>query len=73
MADLTAHHPVTPSGTIVTRILMTFWNGLVSLGEHSSRAKALGEISKLSDADLERMGTTRLDLVTRTLSDGYQM
>ncbi|MFK7765144.1 MAG: DUF1127 domain-containing protein [Roseobacter sp.] len=70
----TAHriHPISAPG-LVKNALVWIWDGLIYLGENSSRARIVHEINAMSDAELEERGLTRAEVVRRVMSDGYHL
>jgi len=72
MSDFTINHSVSaPSLNIFAKAGQRVWNTLVAIGENSARAQSLNSIAALSDADLEKMGVTRKDLIERALGGVY--
>lgn len=53
----------THSTPLYARIGASIWSALMHIAENSSQYKAVEKINALSDADIEAMGTTRVDLV----------
>jgi hypothetical protein len=51
--------------------LKNVWAMIVWLGENSSRARMIRELSAMSDAELAERGLDRTDLVKRVFDDGY--
>lgn len=68
MTDFTSHH-VGVAGNPVTRFFNRIWNGLVYLGENSTRGRALQKLNAVSDAELEARGVTRQEIVRRIFAD----
>ncbi len=65
-------HPFSAPG-LVKSALVWIWDGLIYLGENSSRARIVHEINAMTDAELEERGLTRADVVRRMMSDGYHL
>lgn len=70
MADITANTVDTGASNFFLRFLNKIWDGLVYIGESSARARALRELSEMSDEDLAKLGLTREDVIKRVFSDG---
>jgi uncharacterized protein YjiS (DUF1127 family) len=68
-------HAITQSAAPALRSPLVFfknlWTMLCWLGENSSRARMIREISAMSDADLEAKGLTREDLVRRVFDGAF--
>lgn len=73
MTDFTANHAHGGPFRILFAPFRALFDLLVYLGESSARAQTLKHIARLSDADLDKMGTTRADLIRRTVSDWDHM
>lgn len=65
-------HPISVPG-LIKSALVWFWDGLIYLGENSSRARIVHEINAMTDAELEERGLTRAEVVRRMMSDGYHL
>lgn len=64
MADFTANN-VSLSGNPLSRAVVAVWDFLVEVGETSARARALKELSQMTDAELEARGFKREELAQR--------
>lgn len=63
-----------PRGLIVdsiTGFFQSVFNGLTSLAETNSRVKEADRLNALSDAQLEKMGLRRQDIVRHVFRDVY--
>ncbi len=54
-----------------TGFLSQVFDMLVAIGENSTRGQLANDIANLTEADLEKLGQTREELVIRTFGVGY--
>ncbi|MBV2361696.1 hypothetical protein KUH32_18170 [Thalassococcus sp. CAU 1522] len=67
MADITSSMtPVAKAAPF--RPLAALWSALTKIGENSHRAQLARKCAQVSQADLDRMGLTRAQLVQRAFS-----
>lgn len=54
-----------------TGFLSQVFDMLAAIGENSTRGQLANDIANLTEADLEKLGQTREELVIRTFGVGY--
>ncbi len=66
MATMTATaHDLRPN--FFVRVARAVWNGMIALSELGPRMAALEQLSRMTDAQLEARGTTRMAEIERIL------
>jgi uncharacterized protein YjiS (DUF1127 family) len=72
---LTSVHPTVSFPVLATvgRFFAAIGNGLVSMGENSSRYRQVEALQALSDAELAKRGIERQNIVRVVYADAYWM